>query len=151
MPHLAKDYRLAHHLQNSTSIVVPERVIERMFSQAVLDPRTRCWNYMPSNGAKPTTGYPTANWGNKAHTAPLHRIALIVGTDAPCPDLSLLALHGCGNKRCIRPDHLRWGTAAENSADYWSLERVRRAVARGEPLSLIVTPRRPSTFLCEAA
>lgn len=31
----------------------------------------------------------------------------------------LRPLHSCDNMRCIRPDHLRWGTQAENVQDLY--------------------------------
>lgn len=29
-----------------------------------------------------------------------------------------MALHSCNNKPCCNPNHLRWGTAKENTADW---------------------------------
>ena len=43
------------------------------------------------------------------------------------------ALHSCDNPSCINPRHLRWGTAAENTADMVRRGRAARPNARLTP------------------
>lgn len=40
-------------------------------------------------------------------------------------DDNLFILHSCDNRACVRPDHLRPGTAAENTADMFARKRDR--------------------------
>lgn len=56
-----------------------------------------------------------------------HRIAAFLAHGEPFD--GALTLHSCDNPPCINPDHLRWGTQAENMAD--SKARNRRAITRG--------------------
>lgn len=136
----AKDFRLARHPQTSTSIVVPQSVIDRMFDNAVLDRRTGCLIYRAPNSRNPfTRAYAKLSWDGNGHIIGLHRLALIIATDAPCPDLMLSALHSCGNKRCLTPAHLRWGTDMENAADYQRIQYITRRQAQGLPVRLVVT------------
>ena len=38
-------------------------------------------------------------------------------THGAAPSHGMHAMHWCGNKRCLTPRHLRWGTATDNAAD----------------------------------
>lgn len=51
----------------------------------------------------------------------VHRLALIFATNLEPKDL--YALHSCDNPACINPEHLRWGTQADNMADSISRNR----------------------------
>ena len=44
------------------------------------------------------------------------RVQLANVTSADKPQ----ATHSCHRKECINPDHLRWGSAKDNAADYQS-------------------------------
>ena len=50
-----------------------------------------------------------------------HRIALMLATGVDWPELC--ALHSCDNPPCCNPDHLRWGTNADNQADKMARRR----------------------------
>ena len=47
----------------------------------------------------------------------LHRLVCRAKWGDPPPGKTQ-AIHTCGHKWCIAPGHLRWGSAAENAADY---------------------------------
>jgi len=65
---------------------------------------------------------------NKGKPALTHRLmtTLVYGQ----PEGNLFALHSCDNPPCINPEHLRWGTHAENMAD--KKIRNREVYHRGE-------------------
>jgi hypothetical protein len=46
--------------------------------------------------------------------------------NGPIPS-GLQICHSCDNPRCVRPDHMRVGTALDNSRDKWSRGRGSRA------------------------
>ena len=56
-----------------------------------------------------------------------HRVTLAAATGVDLDDLpeGVFALHSCDNPPCVNPDHLRWGSQADNVAD--SVKRRRRA------------------------
>ena len=58
-------------------------------------------------------GYGRVNWNAKAHRAHRWSYALHYGEF----DSSLMVLHKCDVKLCVRPDHLFLGTAWDNNKD----------------------------------
>lgn len=51
-----------------------------------------------------------------------HAALILAGKDRPSP--KHYALHACDNPPCVNPDHLRWGTQAENIQDCWAKGRA---------------------------
>lgn len=45
-----------------------------------------------------------------------HRVSLELSV-GPAPEGKPLAIHGCRNKHCVNPKHLRWGSHRENMGD----------------------------------
>lgn len=58
------------------------------------------------------------------------RMAWIL-TNGPIPEGQYI-LHTCDNPPCVRPDHLRVGTLAENAQDMWNKGRGRPVPHSGE-------------------
>lgn len=95
---------------------------------ARLEPDGECLVY---TGSRNRSGY---GWMSLAGTPTLaHRVAWMVHHDRPVPD-GMYVLHSCDNPPCCNPDHLRIGTAAENSRDM-----VRRG--RHKPVAGAANPR----------
>ena len=72
-----------------------------------------CVTAWPYNRNK--KGYPGIWWNGKDERAH-HLVLLLTGHPRPA---GYQARHLCGNGHlgCLHPDHLKWGTAAENAAD----------------------------------
>ena len=63
-------------------------------------------------GSRPLTkGYPVVSFLGRNERA--GRVVLYATHGMPLPDEEML--HRCNNPACIRPEHLRWGTRAENA------------------------------------
>ena len=78
-----------------------------------------CWEWQ---GARSNLGYGRVR-GEDGRTRQTHHIAweLVFG---PIPS-GLVVMHICDNPPCVRPNHLRLGTVAENNADMTAKGRRR--------------------------
>jgi len=82
-----------------------------------------CWEW---SGARDRAGYGVIFVAGAMARAP--RVSLILSGRLPtneCP----MALHHCDNPICVRPEHLYWGSAANNHDDM--VARGRRASVAG--------------------
>lgn len=68
-------------------------------------------------GAKTPKGYGVIRFGPRANTYALytHRVAAWIAYGSAPP--GHVVMHSCDNPSCCNPDHLRYGTSADNSAD----------------------------------
>lgn len=99
-------------------------------------------------------GYPIFTWpgdDGRRWKFRANRVALTLTTAAPAPGLWALHTPDCATPGCTAPAHLRWGTAADNSADRDTPARRRqlrewRAAARGQLSLLPSGPSRDVNF-----
>jgi hypothetical protein len=96
----------------------PRPVAERFW--ALVDRSGECWEW---RGGRYLNGYGRFRLNNPRRMTGAHRVAYEL-THGPVPD-GLLVLHGCDNRACCRPDHLRVGTAGDNIRDALSRGRVK--------------------------
>lgn len=81
-------------------------------------PNGDCWIWTSTiRGGYPSIGIEGSEIG-------AHRLSLAMHNGEP--EISnLQCLHSCDNKRCVNPEHLRWGTQKENIQDMLSRGRGR--------------------------
>ena len=106
---------MGHKRKNRKSVA--DRFLESV------EPSTGCWSW---KGAHKATGYGRFSVENPAtgdyEQKQAHRVAyeLFVGS---IPE-GMSVLHSCDNPNCVRPDHLRVGTASDNLQEAYDKGRA---------------------------
>lgn len=91
-----------------TTLYAPAEIIwSRIIANTTIT--ATCWTWRGTVNSK---GYGCVGSGKRSKTALVHRVAVIVRDGSLADDL--VVDHMCGNKRCVRPDHLDVVTNAEN-------------------------------------
>ncbi|MBK9972574.1 MAG: HNH endonuclease [Acidimicrobiaceae bacterium] len=80
-------------------------------------------------GATNNKGYGRLQW--RGRPVQVHRLVLALATGRDIDEVltDTLALHSCDNPPCCNPEHLRWGTAADNTRDAIERGRLRPGAA----------------------
>lgn len=102
-----------HHLVLQSQRKPPVDAIKRLLGGVTVQPNG-CWNFGDA-----MSGYTTLGRGMDEPSA--HRFSYEFHK-GEIPD-GLYVLHSCDNKRCVNPDHLHVGTAADNMRE--KIERKR--------------------------
>lgn len=84
--------------------------VEHFWSHIEIKSANECWDWTKSKSPK---GYGITGMYGKVFQA--HRLAYTLSV-GPIPD-GLLILHSCHNPSCCNPNHLRPGTANDNTQD----------------------------------
>ena len=91
----------------------------RFWEKVRLAGPNECWEWIA--GRTPSGYGKLGSGGYRGKTLLAHRVSLeLAGVDPG----HAFVIHSCDNRICVNPNHLRLGTAAENTQDMWDRGRV---------------------------
>lgn len=96
-------------------------LIKRFWSKVNIKSDLECWEWIAKS--KTEKGYGVINAGRNNGTFKAHRVSYCISKGL-IPDGSLV-LHSCDNPGCCNPNHLRIGTAKENTSDAIERKRIK--------------------------
>ena len=106
----------------------PEQL--RFWSKVKIGEKEECWEW---EGSKDKDGY---GWFTKdTKTISAHRYSLKLKLNNFDLPTEVQARHTCDNRGCVNPDHLKEGSAADNSADM--VERNRQVCGEKQHSSVL--------------
>lgn len=108
--------------------MVDTPLAEAFFSCAGSPEPAGCWPWL---GKRLPAGYGVLHIDGSKHLA-THLALNLTGKMRP---EGAVALHRCDNPPCCNPDHLRWGTQADNMHDMASKGRASRMRGTASPLA----------------
>lgn len=106
----------------TTAVVIPGRVLERIFERVDVGGPDDCWVWLLSLNRY---GYGQVGWsdGGKTRMTAAHRVAW-VAVNGPIPD-DLTVDHLCRQRSCCNPRHMRLLTRSANASNNAQAIRTR--------------------------
>jgi hypothetical protein len=95
-------------------MTIAEKFMDRVF---ILTEDKGCWLWV---GSLSRNGRPAMKWQGESVVPARVSLTLYTGRNPR----DLCALHTCDNEVCVRPEHLYWGTRADNGRDMSKRNRV---------------------------
>ena len=113
---------------------------DRFWSKVDINAPNGCWNW--TGARNNANGYGVLGGGRRrAGIVYAHRLSyeLHFGIKPP-PGRKIVVMHTCDNPICVNPDHLRLGSARDNTTDSWlkgRLQNYPRIIASPDMVKMI--------------